>query len=48
LIIACFKDVNLENESYTSLRNRNKELMDNIAGEYFFSLSDRFEHISVH
>jgi len=39
LIQICFKDVNLEKESYISLRNRNKDLMDNISGKRFFLCS---------
>ncbi len=33
LIKACFKNIDLQYENYTTLRNRNKELIDNISGK---------------
>ncbi len=35
LIKACFKNIDLQYENYTTLRNRNKELIDNISGKNY-------------
>ncbi len=35
LIQACFKNVDLQYENYTSLRNHNSELIDNISGKNY-------------